>query len=99
MPRWSFEQMQGVLNKSADMLENSKDPLDWVPGMLSLWRPPGGYTEDGWLFYKTGNYLAVPGMLLEALMYWSGNDEFPETKLTFLACCAKFWEDLLIAED
>lgn len=87
---WNYE----ALEKSRVMLRTSKEPLDWVPGMLSLWRPPGGYTEDGWLFYKTGNYLAVPGMLLEGML----NDEFPETKLMFIACCAKFWEDLLIAE-
>ena len=94
MPNWNFEQTQGVLNKSTAMLKDSKDPLDWVPGMLSLWRPSVGYTEDGWLFYKTGNILAVPGMLLEGML----EHEYPEVKLLFLACCAKLWEDLLIAE-
>lgn len=88
---WNYE----ALEKSSAMLRLSKEPLDWVPGMLSLWRPPGGYTQEILLVYEAGNVLAVPGMLLQGMLI---DDEFPETKLMFLDCCAKFWEDLLIAE-
>jgi len=98
MPRWTFEGTRGVLRRSTALLDNSKDPLDWVPGMLSLWLPPGGYTEDNWLFYKTGNYLSIPGMLLEGMQAPDLNDEFPEYKLLFMECCAKFWEDYLKLE-
>ena len=95
MPRWTFEQTRGVINRSVDLLENSKDPLDWVPGILSLWLPPGGYTEDNWDFHKTGNYISIIGLLLEGMQAPDLKNEFPEYKLMFMACCAKFWEDLL----
>lgn len=98
MPRWTFEGTRGVLNRSTALLDNSKDPLDWVPGMLNLWQPPGGYAQEISLVYESGNVLAVPGMLLQGMQAPDLNDEFPEYKLLFMACCAKFWEDLLIAE-
>tara|TARA_R100001198_G_scaffold88719_1_gene64629 strand:- start:16 stop:306 length:291 start_codon:yes stop_codon:yes gene_type:complete len=81
---WNYE----ALNKSADMLRLSEEPLDWVTPMLNLWRPPQGYVTDN----EEGNETtAVLMMLLEGML----NDEFTENKLMFMACCAKIWEDNL----
>lgn len=77
-----------LLNKSADMLRDSKEPLDWVTPMLNLWEPPQGYVTDNGEDNETQ---AVLMMLLEGML----NDEFPEYKLLFMACCAKVWEDNL----